>query len=412
MGYRTNNYYYNYKLKMSKNKRISDFLKGISERMLSVRVKMKTIREERLKRKMNFKKATVPKLGHDGENKMVVEFSVLSAVKVMVVVLIMVALMQFINEISGILLIFFVSFLLAASLDPLIDWMEERKIPRVVGVLVVYMVVFLLVGVFATKVAVLVAEQVAGIAQSVGQFVAEGSEEWVKGIPYGERIRPYLENFTHTIDVETAASQFQSALNIISTQLLSISLGLMNVLIVLVLTFFMTVEEQSIDEFIRSLFPSRYGEYISTRINAVKDQIGLWIRGQLLVSILATILSYIILVALGVEYALTLSIISGIAVVIPVVGRFAAWVITFPIVFNQSPVLALWMSILYLIIQQFESNIFVPYIMNKAVGLSPIILIFAMMVGGQFLGVLGWVLAIPIATIVAIFIKDYTSKER
>lgn len=115
---------------------------------------------------------------------------------------------------------------------------------------------------------------------------------------------------------------------------------------------------------------------------------------------------------MGINYALTLSLIAGIFMVIPVIGPVFAWVITFPIVFNQSPILSLWMSIYYFIIQQLEGNIIVPYIMNKAVGLSPVIIIFAMMVGWQYLGILGLILAIPIATTVAIFIHDYSVRPK
>ena len=135
-------------------------------------------------------------------------------------------------------------------------------------------------------------------------------------------------------------------------------------------------------------------------------------RGQLLLSLIATILSYVGLLILGVNYALTFSIIAGIMMLIPVVGRVFAWILTAPIVLNQSPLLALWVSIYYFILLQIESNIIVPYIMNKAVGLSPIIIMFAMLVGYQYLNILGLIISIPIATTAAIFIQDYTQKVK
>ena len=92
--------------------------------------------------------------------------------------------------------------------------------------------------------------------------------------------------------------------------------------------------------------------------------------------------------------------------------RFFALLFTLPVVINQAPLLALWVSIYYLILQQVEINVLVPYIMNKAVGLSPIIIIFVMLVGSQYLGILGLVISIPIATSVAIFVKDYMEKAK
>ena len=115
---------------------------------------------------------------------------------------------------------------------------------------------------------------------------------------------------------------------------------------------------------------------------------------------------------MNVDYALTLSVIASILLVIPVMGRIFALFLTLPVVLNQSPLLALWVTIFYLVLQQLEVNIISPYIMNKAIGLSPIIIIFAMLVGSQYLGVLGLVISIPLATSVAIFVKDYMEKAK
>ena len=277
--------------------------------------------------------------------------------------------------------------------------------------LLVYVILFFFVGLFISKVAGLVADQVFAIAQNINGAVI-GDNLSLQGIPFGQQLEPYVRQFINAVDVQSAATQVQNVFNFLSNQIVSISIGLFNTLIVLVLTFFMVVEERFIDDFFLTIFPSKYGSYVSTRMAAVKDNIGLWLRGQFLVSVIAAILSYIGLALMGVNYALTLALISGVGMTIPVVGRFFAWVPTVLIVASQSPELAFWMSIYYLIVQQFENNLIVPYVMNKAVGLNPIVIIFALMVGGQFLPVLGWVLAIPVATTIASFVKDFTQKGK
>lgn len=345
-------------------------------------------------------------------DRLVVDFTLGHVAKITVVVLLLLAFFTFVQEISGVLFIFFISFLLAAALDPVVDRLQAYGVPRALSMILIYIVLFILLGVFVGNVVTLVADQVAGIAGNVGGWIYELQNDGHIYFSDARYLQPYLEQFLHTVDVQAAATQLQSALFIVKDQLINISIGLFNLLIVLTLTFFMTVEEKSIDNFFLSMFPSRHAKYISGKMEAVKDQIGHWLRGQLFVSIAAGLLSYIGLVIMGVDYALTLSLIAGISMVIPVVGRFIAWVITFPIVFNQSPMLSLWMSIYYLAIQQVENNIMVPKIMNKAVGLSPIIIIFAMMVGWQYLEIVGLVFSIPVATTVALFLKDYTQKEK
>ncbi len=367
------------------------------------------IQDRRDQKDQCFNDAILPKA--NTPNRMIVELSAQSVAKSAAYVLFMLVLIYFFYDIRVVLLMFFISFLLAAALDPVIDWLQKKSCPRALAVLLVYVVLFMLIGVFITNVVSLIASQVMEIAQSVGNFVNNITED-SSAIPWASQYKPYLNQFYQTINLQAAASQIQNALKVVSDQLLSISFGLFNTIIILILTFFMTVEEKPIEVFFLSLFPSKYAKYISTRLEAVKDHIGQWLRGQLMVSLVTGLISYIGLFVLGVNYALTLSIIAGCCMVVPVMGRVFAWILTFPIVFNQSPMLSLWMSIFYIILQQIENNLLIPYIMNKAVGLSPIIIIFAMMVGGQYLGLLGLILAIPIATTAAIFVHDYTSKQK
>ncbi|MCC7432610.1 AI-2E family transporter [Candidatus Peregrinibacteria bacterium] len=219
------------------------------------------------------------------------------------------------------------------------------------------------------------------------------------------------------IDIKVVAVQLQDSLQLVSSQilnlggnlwsvLLQVSNGLFNLILVLILVFFMTVDEQALENFSISLFPERYSLYISKRLEMIKTKIGQWIRGQILISLVAAFITFIGLSIAGVEFSLLISVITGICMIVPVFGRVVAAILALPIVLNQSPALALFLIIFYFAVSQVENNILVPLLMNKAVGLSPIIIIFALMVGFQFMGVLGLVLAIPVATIVSIFAKD------
>jgi predicted PurR-regulated permease PerM len=184
----------------------------------------------------------------------------------------------------------------------------------------------------------------------------------------------------------------------------------MNFILILILVFFMTVDENALENFCISVFPVRYSTYISHRMQMVKTKIGEWIRGQFFVSLAAGIITFIGLAIAGVNYSLTIAVVTAISMIIPVFGRVVAAVIALPIVLNQSPALALFVIIYFFLVSQVENNLMVPLLMNKAVGLSPIMIIFSLLVGFQFMGILGLVLAIPIATIVAIFARDIGRK--
>lgn len=391
-----------------KTKKVSkapSFFQKMSQKINNFRVKLAEIKEEKAQALAS---ATIP--GKSKKDNIVVELSGASVAKSTAIVLLIIILFYFIKDISWILLMVFIAFLLAAAMDPIVDKMKAVRVPRSLSVLVIYFILIFLVSIFATKIVTLVAMQVAEIAQNIGQYITNLTSGG--NTPFAKELQPYLDQFYKTLDLQAATSQIKDALQLIASQLLSISIGLMNLLLVLLLAFFMTVEEQSIEAFYSSLIPAKYTQYVSTRISAVKDQVGYWLRGQMLVCIIAGVITYIGLVILGVNYALTLSVIAGISLIIPGIGRVFAWAIAFPIVFNQSPLLSLWFSIFYAVLQQIENNVIGPYIMNRAVGLSPLIVMIAMMVGGQYLGILGLILAIPVATTVAIFVKDYVARGR
>jgi len=253
---------------------------------------------------------------HKKQQEVVVDMTSVSLAKATVVVLLMILLLFFLNDIRGVLVIFFVSFLFAAALDPFVDRLNQMKIPRALAVILIYIVLVVLLGVFITNVVSLVAVQIAGITSNIGEFVSRVGQDHGGDLPFLGDVSTYLDKLYSAVDLQTAAAQVQSALSIISGQLVSVSIGLANLIIVLVLTFFMTVEETAIEKFYLSLFPSRYAHYISSKMDAVKVQIGLWLRGQLLVSFIAFLLSYIGLVVMGVDYALTLSLIAGVMMIV------------------------------------------------------------------------------------------------
>lgn len=350
-------------------------------------------------------------------DKVVVEVSPQSVFKSALIVLFVILAAYLVYALGNTLMLFFIAFFIASALDPLIDSLQSKHVPRALGVLLVYLVIFVLVTIFFANLLPLVAAQLFSLANAINNYIVGISVNPVENLPFGAQLKPYIEQLYQAIDIKVVAAQLQTSLQLVSSQilnlggnlwsvLLQVSNGLFNLILVLILVFFMTVDELALEKFSVSLFPDRYSIYISKRLEMIKTKIGQWIRGQILVSLVAAIITFIGLAIAGVEFSLLISVITGICMIIPVFGRVVAAVLALPIVLNQSPALALFLVIYYFAVSQIENNILVPLLMNKAVGLSPLIIIFALMVGFQFMGVLGLVLAIPVATIISIFAKD------
>jgi len=301
--------------------------------------------------------------------------------------------------------------------------MQKKHLPRALSVTLIYIFSFFIIALIFSQLIPILAKQLIDITTLVGRIVSEIPNYDLEKITLLQPLKPYIQQLYQTIDIKTVATQLQQFLELISSQILSwgnnlwnvflaVSNGLMNLIIVLIMVFFMTVDESGVQEMFISAFPNRHSTYISRKIFLIKETIGHWIRGQLNVSLSAFILTFIALTIAQIDYALTLSLIAGISMLIPVFGRVFAYIIALPIVLNQSGFHFLWLSISYFIIAQIENNVLVPYFMNKAVGLHPLIITFALLVGSQYLGIIGLVMAIPTATIIAIFVKEYTDRNR
>ncbi len=356
------------------------------------------------------------------EKSMLVDVSTSSIIKVFLVIMALAVAALLLVRIVDILVLFFVAFFIAAALDTWVDKLEEKKIPRWISVLGIYFIAFIVIGLFIASILPLFAKQLQGIVISIGNVLVDFSNNNIDGYPFAELIQPHMEDISKAVDVRSVIDQIQQSLDTIYQQVLQlggniwnvlmrISNGFFNLLILLVLIFFMTVDEKSIEDFYTNLLPKKSVKYVSEKMDMIKIKIGHWIRGQLLLSVIAGVFTYIGLAIVGTEYALTHSLIVAVLMIIPVFGRLAAWLISLPIVLNQSVYLALFLTIWYFIASIIENNFLVPYLMNKAVGLSPILIIFALMVGLNLYGILGLVMAVPVTTIIAIFARDIGMKS-
>ena len=151
---------------------------------------------------------------------------------------------------------------------------------------------------------------------------------------------------------------------------------------------------------------------IVEKTEAITDKIGHWLRGILTLMFSMFLLYLIGFSILGIKYATTLANMGGMAELFPVIGPILAGIPAVLIAFNQSPWLVLWVIGIIVLIQQIEGNVLIPLIMRKAVGLSPVIVIISVLIGYEMLGILGILLAVPVATTISIFIRDYTAKDK
>jgi predicted PurR-regulated permease PerM len=190
-------------------------------------------------------------------------------------------------------------------------------------------------------------------------------------------------------------------------QIISVAFGsIFNFVLIILVSFYLSVQEKGIENFLHIIVPIQYDDYIVDLWTRSSRKIGLWVKGQMLLGFVVGVLIYLILSLLGIEYALLLAIITGIMEMVPY-GILVAMIPTFAFSYLSNGFgSALMVTGAYIIVHEFDVFLFTPLIIKKIVGLTPIVIILAVVVGFELGSFWGAILAIPVAVIVMEFLSD------
>lgn len=311
----------------------------------------------------------------------------------------------FLYLIRDILIIVFVAVIIAAAINGPVSWLQRHKVPRLLGVIFIYLLLLLLLGLIVTLIFPPLAEQIKQLATYFPELMEKiglSFQEWWGKYKLEGNLQTFLDKISNKL-AQATSSVFGTIIGLFG--------GLVSAIIILVISFYLAVQEKGAKRFLVSLTPNEHQSYISDLIERIESKIGGWLRGQLLLMFIIGCLTYIGLYFLGVKYALTLALVAALFEIIPYIGPILAAIPAVILAFLQAPFLALLVIILYIVIQQLENYIIYPQVMKRTVGLNPIVIIIVMLIGAKLAGVLGIILAVPLAAAVAEFLKDLQKRE-
>ena len=314
----------------------------------------------------------------------------------------------FIFQLRHIIFIVFISVILALIANPAIDNMQKRKIPRVAGALALFLTAFTVMGLLAYIVAPPLAKEV---SQLTSQFPVYLEQVDFNSSVVQDQSFTYLDSEPFQNILIEAGNFLKNVTSNFVSVILGLLGGLLSAILILVISFYFIVEERGIEKFVENVIPHNFRPRALKIIRKTESKLGKWFVGQMFLGLIVGLLSFIGLSILGVPYALVLAIIAGTMELIPYIGPTLASIPAILIAFTVSPLLAVLTLLLYFLIQQFENYLIVPKVMEKSVGLHPVIIIIAMLVGGQLAGILGIILAIPVTTIISIILEDIYKKH-
>jgi len=350
-----------------------------------------------------------------------VQVSIQDVVKITLVLMALALGATLLVSVRDIAFILLLSYLFAAALVPSVERLKHYKIPAGISVIFIYILIISILSIMLGNLIPILSYELVDLAFQAQNLINNLSTQGLQLPGYLSFFQPIVDNALTNITTTEISNTLQKNLLTVGGNLSTLagnaidfivvlSNGLANAVLIMVLSYFITVDQKNIDKFIISLFPRKYQSYIENRSKRIKSKVGNWLRGQILLMLAIAVLTYIGLVALNFKYAFTLALFAGFTELIPVVGPIIAWIATIPVAINTGASALIAVTILYIIIQRLENNLLVPMIMRKVTGLHPIVVIAAMMLGYKFQGILGIVISIPLAGIVGMFLHDYLVK--
>lgn len=190
--------------------------------------------------------------------------------------------------------------------------------------------------------------------------------------------------------------------------------GVVSFVLIIVFAIYFAVQETGIDDFLRVITPVKHEKYVLSLWKRSQDKIGKWMQGQLLLGLIVGILVYLGLTIFGIKHALLLAVLAGLFELIPVFGQIIAALPAVAIAFaDKGAGGAVAVVAIYTIVQQFEAHLIYPLVVKKVVGVPPLLVILALLIGAKLAGFLGILLSVPIAAALQEFVADIMkAKER
>jgi len=313
--------------------------------------------------------------------------------------------------VRNVLLLVYVSGLLAVGFSPIVRLIERQKVlpigtrrfPRWLAILVLYMVIL-------------------GTLTGIGflivpPLVDQGQALWHARTEMFDRGQEFLiskgllkEHLTLREAVQRApVGGSTDAVTTVLGALLGVGGGLFGLLTVLILTFYLLVEADTLRDNLLRLFPSGDRARVAAATRDMTVKVSAWLGGQLLLSGIIGSTSAIGLWLLGIPYFYVLALLSGVGELIPVVGPIISAIPAIAVAATVSLNKVILVIVFFVLQQQFENHVLVPKVMERQVGVSAVTVIVALLIGGKLLGIVGAILAVPTAAILQVVLLELNS---
>jgi predicted PurR-regulated permease PerM len=309
-------------------------------------------------------------------------------------------------QVRSIIVLLILGILFAAAIEPLVFRLRRRGLTRGQAILAVYVSLIALLGLAGYLVVPTLITQASALIDEIPQILTDlrtsalasdndfirtsGARTLTRAISAYESLRanPNIEGGTAVSFATTVVG------------------GLFTIVSTMIVAFYWMTEKAIIKRLILGLFPLDKRDRAHALWDEIEARIGGWTRGQLLLCLVIGVLSATAYWIIGLEFWLALGIWAGITEIIPFIGPFLGGAAAVTVALTDSPQKALIVFIFVILLQQLEGAFLVPRVMRNAVGMTPLTVVLAVLVGGAVAGPLGSILAIPVGAAVQVLVQD------
>lgn len=308
------------------------------------------------------------------------------------------------------------SAIIAYLFNPIIDYLETKKIKRIYGVLILYLSIFAVILILAFLVIPRSGRELKRLAVDMPKYIENMSgivdyiyEKYYSTIGELPDIfqgvqQIVMENIIglENIIVDSLKNFFSIIINAFSK--------VVSLVLTPILTLYFLVDKDYFTKNIIQIIPKKYKEKSLQLLREIDISLSKFVRGKIILAAAVGIGTSIFLLIAGVDFAIFIGFLTGVADIIPYIGPFIGFLPAFFFALLSSPIKAIWVSIFFVLIQWVGNNILAPKIIGDTTGIHPVVILFSIIIGGGIFGVLGMILAIPAVAVFVILFK-FAKKE-
>jgi predicted PurR-regulated permease PerM len=323
----------------------------------------------------------------------------------------------FLFELRGLLLIILSSVVIASVIEPGTRWFVKKGFPRILAAITMYLSI---VAFFASAVTFVIpplyTETVSAIDNLPKHVKTIDILSPVHAVTYNT-VKTFFPDIPTSVSVGDLTSIFTGTISDFSggifDTITSFFGGIISIVLVVVISFYLSVREDGVGEFLSIVTPLRHERYVRGLWQRSQHKIGRWMQGQIMLAVSIGLVTYISLLIVGIPHPLLLAFLAGVFELVPIIGLTLSVIPAFLLAMLDGGLgLGLIVVAVYVVIQQIEAHLVYPLVVKKVIGVPPLLVIIALVAGAQLAGLVGALLAVPLSVSLMEFIDDVERKKR